>query len=50
VEGKHRDLKRRLGLAIARRIIERADGSLQTENREERLSLEVRLPLATCPN
>jgi signal transduction histidine kinase len=48
-EGKQRELKRRLGLAIARRIFEGANGSLQTENSGGRLYLEVRLPLVSCP-
>jgi signal transduction histidine kinase len=48
-EWKHRDVKRRLGLAIARRIFEIADGSLRTERGAEQLWLEVRLPSALSP-
>jgi len=44
-ERKQREFKRRLGLAIARRIFETADGSLHEEGSEERSWLEVRLPL-----
>jgi signal transduction histidine kinase len=46
VERKQREFKRRLGLAIARRIFESADGSLYAEGSAERWGLEVRLPLA----
>jgi K+-sensing histidine kinase KdpD len=48
-ERKQRELKRRLGLAIARRIFESAAGSLHTEDSGERLWLEVRLPLVSLP-
>jgi signal transduction histidine kinase len=48
-KAKDGDLKRRLGLAIARRIFERASGTLRTEDEGKRLRLEVRLPLASCP-
>ena len=44
-----RDLKRRLGLAVAWRIFESAGGHLQTCRSGEQLWLEVRLPLAACP-
>jgi len=46
-ERKQREFKRRLGLAIARRIFETADGSLHAEGSGERLWLEVRLPLVS---
>jgi signal transduction histidine kinase len=48
-ELKQRELKRRLRLAIARRIFETADGSLRAENSGQRLWLEVRLPLVELP-
>jgi len=48
-ETKPPELKRRLGLAIARRILESAGGRLQVENSGEKSWLEVRLPSASCP-
>jgi signal transduction histidine kinase len=48
-ERKQREFKRRLGLAIARRIFETADGSLHAEGSGERSWLEVRLPLVSSP-
>lgn len=48
-EQKQREWKRRMGPAIARRIIESGDGTLQTESSGKRLWLEVRLPSASCP-
>jgi len=48
-EGKRRDLKRRLGLAVAWRVFKGADGSLRAEDRGDRLWLEVRLPLVSLP-
>jgi K+-sensing histidine kinase KdpD len=48
-EGKRRDLERRLGLAVAWRVFESADGSLRAEDRGDRLWLEVRLPLVSLP-
>jgi|ERR1700676_804708 two-component system sensor histidine kinase CiaH len=49
-ERKQREFKRRLGLAIARRIFEIMDGSLHVEARGEQLWLEVRLPAVPLPN
>jgi signal transduction histidine kinase len=46
---KQRELKRRLALAIARRIFEGADGSLHGRNGANALCLEVRLPLVSLP-
>jgi len=46
-EWKDRELKRRLRLAIARRIFESANGSLQVRDRGEQLWLEVRLPVVS---
>jgi C4-dicarboxylate-specific signal transduction histidine kinase len=46
-EWKDRELKRRLRLAIARRIFESANGSLQVKDRGEQLWLEVRLPVVS---
>ena len=48
-EGKRRDLKKRLGLAVAWRVFQSADGSLRAEDRGDRLWLEVRLPLVSLP-
>ena len=42
---KQRELKRRLGLVIARRIFETGDGSLHAQASGERMRLEVSLPL-----
>ncbi len=49
-ERKQRELKRRLGLAIARRIFEAAGATLLTQDSEERLWIEVRVPLASHEN
>ncbi len=49
VNGKQRELKRRLALAIARRSFEGADGSLQVQHGANALCLEVRLPLVSLP-
>ncbi len=49
-ERKQRELKRRLGLAIARRIFEAAGATFLTQNSEERLWIEVRVPLASHEN
>jgi light-regulated signal transduction histidine kinase (bacteriophytochrome) len=49
VDGKQRDLKRRVGLAIARRIFEGVGGVLQTEEGGERLRIDVLLPVKSCP-
>jgi signal transduction histidine kinase len=49
-ERKQRELKRRLGLAIARCIFEAAGATLLTQNSEERLWIEVRVPLASHEN
>ncbi len=46
---KQRELKRRLALAVARRIFEGADGSLRVQNSTNALCLEVRLPLVSLP-
>ena len=43
-DGKRREWKGRLRLAIARRILEMAGGSLLAENRADGLRLELRLP------
>ncbi len=43
-DGKRREWKGRLGLAIARRILEMAGGSLLAENSADGLRLELRLP------
>lgn len=48
-ERKQRELKRRLGLAVARRIFESANGGLRTDEDGERLRIDVTLPLASCP-
>jgi signal transduction histidine kinase len=47
-EWKQRDLKRRLGLAVAWRIFESAGGNLRIEEAGGRSRLEVFLPLAPC--
>jgi signal transduction histidine kinase len=49
-ERKQRELKGRLGLAIARRIFEAAGATLLTQDSEERLWIEVRVPLASHEN
>ena len=46
---KRRQLKRRLGLAIAWRTFESAGGILKTEDDGERLRIDVLLPLAHLP-
>jgi K+-sensing histidine kinase KdpD len=43
-EWKQRDLQRRLGLAMARRIFEAANGALHAEDSGERLRIDVCLP------
>jgi len=48
-DGKRRELKRRLGLAVAWRIFESAGGILQSEDDGERLRIDVLLPLASRP-
>jgi signal transduction histidine kinase len=48
-EWKQRALKRRLGLAIARRIFEIANGCLRAEGGREQFWIEVCLPLALLP-
>jgi len=49
-EQKQRELKRRLSLAIARRIFEAAGATLHARNSEERSWIEVRVPLASHEN
>jgi two-component system C4-dicarboxylate transport sensor histidine kinase DctB len=46
-EWKQHDLKRRLGIAVAWRVFESGGGILHAEESEDRLCLEVVLPLAS---
>jgi signal transduction histidine kinase len=46
---KRREFKRRVGLAVAWRIFNRADGILQIEENAERLRIDLLLPLASSP-
>jgi len=46
-EWKNRELKRRVGLAVARRIFESANGNLQVKDRGEKLWVEVSFPVVS---
>jgi len=46
-DSKARELKRRVGVAVAWRIFETAGGTLQMQGSGERVCLEARLPLAS---
>jgi hypothetical protein len=48
-ERRQHELKRRIGIAVARRIFEGANGGLRIEADGKGLRMDVFLPLASCP-